>query len=429
MKLIFLTYLTLLISCSFSSELNDNKQLQLSDLNYDVLYIVVSRLKLIDILNLMQVNSSVSELLGEVLHRKFNKYTLKISPKDMPTKFNENENVIVIYNVETALNVLKYFGMYFHKIEIDEYTKHIKPTHLKKISQYLNKYCRKTLNRLKIELKYDFLDEFALPFHAVEELTIRSNIKRFSETRPLNELFPNLRRFHHLNSYGGIVESDLIDCTFSNLEHFSVEGYGSESVKKMIRKNPTIRSLSPILSDPSFLKFINLHLPNLENLTIFSDGYEKVQLNSVKNVQFPFIFKLFVRTIDNITIPHLESLRIWAYPRYFNKWMEFFGRHSHLRNLHLANTMDNFLGSEISNIDEFTAVLVNLTDVTVGLKIPDKIDTILRFFQQHRMLNKCRFPNSHFSLETQRILRERLGNEWSINFGEMIFERRQPVLE
>lgn len=124
MWLIFITFLAVLFSgsCSNENELIDQNggiKTQFTDLNDDVLYIIFNDLKLNDLQNLAQLNSRFADIAYEVVRRKYRHFRLEISIKSSEPQFDEDQNKYTIYDIQMALNVLKYFGNCFQVLKFD----------------------------------------------------------------------------------------------------------------------------------------------------------------------------------------------------------------------------------------------------------------------------------------------------------------------
>ena len=87
-------------------------------------------------------------------------------------------------------------------------------------------------------------------------------------------------------------------------------------------------------------------------------------------------------------------------------------------------------------MDARFARLTNLTDVTLDVSIHYlHADPIIQFLENHSRLNRCTFQGSLIQTSDLQVLRERLGNEWYVDFTQtdkcltVSFERKHAVLE
>lgn len=436
MKLVILTLLAVLLGCCCSggSELygaNEGNKLQFSDLDTDVMYIIINQLELDDLLNLEEVDIKCMALVAEVMRHKYRHGQLNIITQrrdGFPRKksceqFDNNQHQLTLHDVPLALRVLKSFGGYFQAIKFSCAfgLTGTKCSNLDKIGQYINEYCSKTVKRLDLDTADDLLKTFSKPFEAAEELSIHSTIDKTYSTIRLNELFPQLRRFDSdakMNNYG------FINGTFPHLQHFSLFSSAtfSHHVKEFIQKHPTIQSVDSHTRDPSMIKFISQQLPNLENLTIHEINlFEYVQFERLKHLDWSC---RYVNSMDKFSVPRLESLKIGNYiPVDSSKWMQFFRSITQLRRLHVAGS-SGLAQRSMFDLNQFTVDLSNLTEITVS--IDTEFGSVVAFFENHRQLNKCNFVNFKFKPYQQKILRERLGHEWNIDFHSngSTFERK-----
>lgn len=436
MKLISLTFLAVLLSHSCSSgndSLNQSGKVktQFSDLNEDDLYIIFQYLELADLFNVIETHSDLSYVTGKVFHHKYRFNRLEISTQNLDgfeqvikEPFKEAPNLLTIHDVQLALKVLKHFGEYFQEIKFS-YLYDLSEFNLNQITRLLNEKCSNSLIQLELEMRHDLLEKFTGPFAAVEDLTIGSRNVQFSEGIRLNDLFPQLKRLKLVLSKSSY---NFINSTFPNLEHFHI--YTSETnhlndgnVRELIHKNPTIRSIEPLIRDSSLLEYISQHLPNVEHLTIYSALNGNFQFKNLKSLDFSFGD---VDSIDKLSMPCLESLKFKYFPIQSSKWMAFFKNYTQLRHLHFANT---FSMHRLRNLDELTADLEHLTEVTIEMIIDDEIDPIAAFLSNHKELNRCSFPANVFQPEKQQILRERLEDQWIVDFKIGSFQRKNTILD
>lgn len=428
MKLIILIFLAVLLSCGGSSELSDQNgevKAQFSGLNDDVLYIIASQLKLMDLLSLAQVNSGLSAIAGSEVRCRYRRHSkLEIIIRGYIGTYNEDQNQLTIQDAQMALNVLKYFGKYFAVVAFN-FNDSINSSDLNQITQYLNIYCAKSLAQLELDMTHNLLGKFEKPFEAVEELMICLTVPASNETIRMNDLFPQLRRLK-LRSGFNSVNYDFINSTFPYLEHLHVFTFGDEDVREIIRRNPTIRSIKPQARHPSLIKFISQYLPNLENLTIYHALNEGVRFENVKCLEF---MTNDMVSIEKLSMPQLESLKMSYNPSFSEKWMEYFKNNTQLRRLFIVgNPLDSSI--VLRDVNLFTADLPDLIDVTFQIKIDTQIDSIIAFFENHRKLISLKIADVHFDTKKQQILQRRLGNVWSIKFKRIggFFQRNHAVL-
>lgn len=450
---IFFILIVLVLSCRTSSghELdwngdevvwvhNGEIKTNLIDLNDDVLYLILNPLELKILLNIVQVNSRFSNIVKEVIRRRYRNHILCLSYHWNPdiSVYKTNENLI-IYDIPITLNLLKYFGHNFQSIKMKD--SYAKLDDLINICQSIEKYCSKSLKKLYLEpTKYEILNKFTGSFETLEELNINYGFSmentKVNVAKPLGELFPNLRRLM-LHSYCSLNYS-FINTILPKIEHVHISSElmisdrNSENVKGFLQKNPTIRSLEVSFYGPFVMTSIREYLPQLENLTLhgLTIGNDTVQLKNVKNFvltdnNFP------LSGIDKLYMPRLESLNTEYHPDNSSQWMTFFNNHTQLRHLQLRERSFSF-DNIPPQINVLTENLLNLTNVTIKVYDYLGIDPIIQFIETHRKLNKFQFAIRNFSTDQERKLRERYESEWNIssfelNFNGLSFERKQPI--
>lgn len=440
MKLILSTLLAVLLSrsCSSGNELdnpNGKPETQFSDLREDVLRIIFDHLGFGDLLNVVQINSTLTEVVSNAFRRKYrpeNQLEIIAYKRENKTgasktqAFTVDSNQLTIHDVPLTLNVLQYFGDHFKSIKFS-YAVGAAVTDLEEIIRCFSVYCSKTLKKLELGIGHNLLDRIETPFEATEELSIATKNVNFNQKTKLGDLFPRLRRLI-LKSFGG-TSYGFLNTTLPRLEHFFIsvsdnEYSRDEYIFQFIQQNPSIRSIDPKVRNPHLVEVISEHLPNVESLIVHSALHHFVQFKSLKHLDFS---DGDAETIDKLSAPSLESLTISYNPNLLDDWKAFFKNHTQIRRLFMIEIYDlEFL----RNVDQFTADLPELTDATFDLyrNIDDsQIDSIVAFFQNHTKLNRCKFLVAQFTPDQQEILDELLGSEWNINFENNSFQRKPEV--
>lgn len=450
MKLVFVTILAVLLSCSCSSGIelnyaNGGPKTRFSDLDNDVLYNIFYYLEMDDLFNLIEIHSDLSLVTGTVFHYKYGVERLEIVTKNrrgygnITPRYKENAKKLSVFDIRFALNVLKHFGSYFQAIKFS-YVYELDVSDLDKVIRLLTEKCSNSLEQLELEMKDDLLAKFTRPFEAVQELTIKTpTYLQLSARIRLDELFPQLRRLN-LWSDRAYPKFHFIDNTFPHLEHFGIRAMyktNSEYVKELILKNPTIQSIAPNVHDPQLFQFISQNLPNLTNLTIHHDINEHVDFENVKNLQLliPQIHPITndIDAIDKLSVPRMESLRMNLERMKSGKWEEFVQNHAQLRRLHIFDSHITPSDDPFRLMNRFTADLSNLMEFsfTSRHKYYYNAESVIQFIESHSKLNSYHLVNVEFHSGQQEILHESLGNEWIIDFhsNDASFDRKQPILE
>lgn len=307
MKLVFFAVFALLVRsiCSIEVGQNRDNRTKLVNLHDDILYVMFQGMPIDSLLKMAQMNSRFRYIAKDVARRKYRLYQLEIIA-DSKKAFDEGEQLkLTIHDIPMAFNVLEYFGNSFRILKISNAG--IELDDFANLSRFANKYCSKTLKTLSLDIQPSFefndyeydeqlteyfeipnnehqqrfnldfslsvLDYFTIPFEALEKLHIRQH--SFNETMKLNQMFPQLKRFHFHVMIG--ADYSFFNCELPQLEYVDISvamEYNEnikENVEGLIRKNPTIRSINLLFhasKDPNWLKFVSQHLPHLENLTL-----------------------------------------------------------------------------------------------------------------------------------------------------------------
>lgn len=428
-----LTVLVLIFSCSsenplqqageeFKSVQNGETKTKFDDLNDDVLYVILDRLELDALLKMADVGSRYSKIADDVFRRKYQNYQLVIEILGTTEVFHEDSNRITINNLPFALNLLKTFGHYFPAIKnVDN---DLELADMTKIAHHLMKYCSKSLKKLELGQNHEILDQFTEPFDVVKELIVGDrtrDIDKLNLTKPLNELFPNLRALRLFT--WSRVHDNLINCKWSRIEHFGMSATDFmvfnndrliKSVEEFILKNSrTLRSLEALFNNPTLFTFISHHLLHLESFAIANLRIEtEVRFENLKE------FRLTTNDIgesspEKLSLPRLESLDLRCV-RDISKWAQFLNRHTQIRRLYLSE-----IASCPDQINTFTANLTNLTDVKLKLYHDWALGSIVRFVENHQKMNRLQirtFNLASIQLLAQRKfdLLQRFGDTWNI---------------
>lgn len=425
-----------MLSCSSSSSgreldqnVNGHKTVQnrknhtkFDNLNDDILYLILNQSGLDTQLSMAHVNSRSSNMAHFVVRRKYKNHSIDIAfDRDAEEILLENNNRITIYNLPFALNMFKNFGHYFRAIKIRDDS--LELVDVTKIINQITKYCSKSVKRLELESKnHDLLDKFTETLEQVEELIIDDgvlNARQLSVEKPLNELFPNLRR---LIIYSRCQRVNFINSELPHSLHFEIFiGYSIgpntrivENVKEFIQKNPTIRSLEIGFYHATMIHFISQHLPQLESLTLYNLGIESDELRMENVKEFRLTTDdICLSSYDKLSLPRLVSLDI-RYTGDFRRWVPFLNKHPLVRHLHSS---DIVIGPD--HINELMANYTNLSDVTIDTCHNWELDTIVQFMENHQKLEKFQIRVSKAELfpelsQRRTDLLEQFGDEWIV---------------
>lgn len=466
---VFVTIFAALLSCSngIGTSHNGNEsglhhqsgQMKLLDLNFDILYLILHRLELNELLNVAETFPELSNIIDEVFRRKYlkNKPLIKVNinnrfesgPIGSAVKFANN--TIRIDEREDCVYMLKHFGRFLQNINIIYITNNSSDVDV--INQSLNKYCTKSLKQLQSDFPFVAfnLEKFTKPFEEVEVFTSYITEYELKPSQPLrlNEIFPNLRRLD-ITLDTADLNINFINGVFPHLNHFrlivqqrfsdpkSVDLF--KHLKETITKNPTIRSIEINLKYPkNFLKFLSQALPDLEHLKLNHfriDNSETVQFKSLKKIVLNAFFPANMTNLPYLKLPHLESLEMAYLPGFFDEWRQFFKNHTHLKRLCIREN-SNLVG-HLPQLNALVATLPNLRDFTISIFSYNGIESVARLIRTYEQFGNVQFIFEERSQLLQATdvtaLQQQYQNEWTIKGIEndnfivgFSFERKHPI--
>lgn len=419
MKVVSLSFCVFVLSFSYSHGLNVDQNSDriepfhnevvnttITDMNNDILYMILIQMELHDLLNVAVSSPRLSSISAEVYRRKYSNKMLYLKVDSnlgvKNAQFYMDNNRIEIYGLRTCLDLLKHFGIHLQKIRIEDYP--ITQSDLKAVSRFVNEYGSESLKELELVFHHnekDALDQFTVPFYAMEEIYCDFRTEFLNETQPWNQLFPQLKRlFLDLTTIGNI---DFLNCEFTHLDTLFLRGeYDNwhkdmEQIYKLIRKNPTIQSLITCLAEPEFIEFISQNMPKLNNITI-SELHIKTD------------------TVDKLSLPNLEWLSTFYNSNLHDTWLQFFRRHTDIKYL-LLTEYPSKSSSQGIELNTLTADLPNLIEVKVKTYNYLGNELIIKFIENHKKLRKFSFQfnlrSTTMTVELTALL-EHFKNEWNI---------------
>lgn len=190
---LLLTMLLLFKSCFNEVIAQDDGNIKLTDLNFDVLRIIFDQLDFPKLINASATNSKLNTIAEAAFRHKYRDYEIRI--------VSASEEFVDVPYSGWIENVFKYAGKWVGKIMIqDQKSRQIS----KIVNEIVNKYTFETLIELDLRfIKNDTFEQFKVPFNAVEVLTFLVGEKRFNaDMQPLNQIFPKLRRFEFILRIG-----------------------------------------------------------------------------------------------------------------------------------------------------------------------------------------------------------------------------------
>lgn len=426
-------------------------KVKFTDLNPDVMYLILEQTSLIDTMNLLEAIpcQTISSVACSIYRRNFKDlqvqiYVDKLKNPKKTFKIDEKFQCLAIGTMDTILKVLKHFGseirsIYFRTQVFDRDKVDI-------ISQHIGKYVHSSLEHFKLDQIHDnSFVYFRMPFERVEMLTYQVDnrtIKRHGSL-PLNKIFPNLQILVLFVEHD--VDLSFIQCQFPHLKSIFliVEAYPQKKndyVAAFLKENPQINILILQHIDHGYIETANQFLPSLKSVTLraFDGGNKIIRMENVKH----FVMDTTVpRSVHMLSMPQLQSLEI-NYSWKPHEWIEFLNNHTHLTRLHLRQC------SPDDNVywREFVANLTNLVELRVGFikQFNINVEEIHSVFEDHPSLIKFMLTiptanSKHLQMEFLDELRTKFENyertlKWYIldfntKTAKVLFERQSTQVE
>lgn len=112
-------------------------------------------------------------------------------------------------------------------------------------------------------------------------------------------------------------------------------------------------------------------------------------------------------SIENVSCPKLESVRLSYLPKFAEKWAIFFNNHQQLRNLHMDYC-------PFGQLAEVTAELKNLVTMEMQFDELGTVEEFRSFFDGHPNLKEAYFSTfTKLKPEEERNIRDSLRDDWS----------------
>lgn len=413
--------------------LNCVAKLKLSDLNEDVLYLILDCMHFMDLLSIVEAIPNLSSLAISILRQRH--YGVDICnayPDDdfYGRKFSDDliDRRFKINNFQLSLRVLKHFGSAIKWLRIQN--GFILQQKADIIADSINKYASESLTSLQLGSVYtDTFHRFTVPFKNVQELSFTIETKTLAnDFKPLNQTFPNVQS---LNMYlRSNVNTSFIDCKLMQLKHLFLgvtdEAWPQrEHFENLMRRNQQIRQIELRFLPQNYIEVVNAILPKIENLTIFDNfdiGNNQIHF---ENVKFFDLSSQSSRSIVNLSFSHLEILKAHYSSKHFQEWIDFFNHNKNISELHLYEHFDD----RTVPLMELTAILRNLSALSLELNNWISVETVCQFIEHNNKLKHFQFVTPRFVESDAIRLKERFADEWHIqeignNWTGLSFERR-----
>lgn len=411
--------------------------IEITDLNTDCLYLIFNHLDVNDLTNMAQVNFEFESIASDVYRRNYVDYKIQIDETEnedlqKPYHIDQIQQFIKIQDFKVASNVMKYFGNHIRNLSIrnNPSRNYTSGSDWTMINQFINKYASKSVVHLKLNIIGNELwPLIEIPFTNVKKLDIEvAQLNEKNDGMKLNEMCPNLKALHI--RLIGEINYDFINCELPHLQHLDIKFYNwyenrKEQIIGLIRKNAQIRSVAAKYTPPTFVKVVQELLPILENLTLeFSD--DKNEALHFKSVKHCVLHTSWFMKIKKLSFSRLESLETTYSMREFEKFTEFFRRHTTLERLTLYSNQFAQL-----QLDLLTADLVNLVEMIVKDYFEMNINDVNRFIESHSKLMKFQFKPKKITNADWEIFCKKFEENWHTIYIEeknaFLFERKNML--
>lgn len=429
MKLDFCLLLTLLCCNNCLSQSSDGSvtcgnpkrsgKIKFTDLNLDVLRLIMEQLDFIDLLNVAEMNSSISVLASDVVRLRYYLFNV-YNPDTLKEKFEvrEVDRNVDIRNTDIILRAMKQFSSVIYYLHIsDQRSESNRST----ITSELTKGC--SYDSLKYfyiwYIENNTFDKLAIAFPEVEMLSLNKITEEVkTQSLPLNQQFPKLRQLSIGSKSDRQFNCSFLNLHFPFLEQFTMGGvmqlwFEDDQIEAFLKKNPQIRTISlSRISAFDDIGFVHRLLPNVESLTIY---YLNIKSDSVHfdHVKYFKLQDSRPYTLEKLSFSCLASLEMSLKNGYFNTWREFFKRNMNLSRLNMK--LDD---KEMNDkLVEITAELPNLLELSITTYYHVDADVIIQLIGNHPKLNKFEgliYASGYDWEPFLESLRNTFENDWHI---------------
>lgn len=410
---------------------NIAKKTTFIDLNGDVLHLIFQNLEFSDLYNIVEVVPEFAYFAGRTLHRDREIYIRNSYDTDGGRVcFDSEGKGLEIINFEVAMNTFVYFGNFLYHLRFEDHK--FRDNESETILQSVNEYASESLITFHLNSdKYNTLAQFTKPFSSVEDFTCEIFKKQTGSIKPIEELFPKLKRF--TLSIGPNMDYTIFHIKLPYLEHLKIEvidmQYGwmnAKIIDGILRENSHIKSVDLKGFPYDYIKSIANLLPNLQNLTLHQlYMFEPVHFENVKHfVLYGYDTKYL---IDKLTFACLETLVVKGRLYEANEWMTFFGNHQNISTLEF----------EVYWFDDLDRIegLHNLVDLTLNFVNSFKnVEIVSEIIGKHESLTRLTIGGRYKPYkEFVSNLQSQFDKEWNVTLTKdentIIMEKRIEELE
>jgi hypothetical protein len=392
-------------------ETSNASNLDITDVHNDCLDHVFMNLELADLLHLAHTCTHFKESVDYVFQRKYGGKVVRFSSirtySETPIELDETS--INIYDLSTALRLLRCFGHLILSLCIDSYPAYNK--HYPKIVQYVRKYCSNSYTAIDFE---NFVVwEIEEPISNIERVKF-SSCTLDSRISDFNKLFPHLRTVEFIDSKGHCIEHHLPK--LENLTISNSDQCQRANISRALMLNPQLKGLKCHNElDTNFLQGVSENLQNIEDLyMVFSPGaISPDTVIHLKNVQslnitchdstlkLPFAFD----RLKKCNLKIIASID-------WNDFIHFINRHPTMSDITI------FVSARDANKTELFQTLSKIENVDFRVH-QFSIDDVIEFTKLSKTLKSFRFKLEKKASYSDLV--KELDKEWNRSIDDKKF--------
>lgn len=404
----------------------------------------------LDVQNLLEIaetNYTLSVLGADVFRKKYSNLTVEID-NDRSSSHNSNtikevnqspvlidDKTILVYGLNVSLKVLRHFGPTIKKLKIQ--SKRFWADEEQRIIGFVNEYCVQSESLIQLDLQitqHNTMKKLWGPFKSVVELgldIVYSDMQEITthNQQTLNNIFPNIRNL--TLSIKSSTNMDFIG-QLPNLTYLSLKGDTINSdaadtrhYQRLLRRNPQIKSLKLVFYPNDFIRMVNLYLPDLESLSLWSFDLRNYRI-FFENVKKFELLSAIQGSPLKIAFRKLEELRMWYQPQFAQEWIGFFRMNPHLKRVYVEDYGEN---ESTLDLEDLITQLSAIEDMSIFSTKSIHFETIVKFIETHRELKRFKYGSKDFDEHHTEYLKKEFHKNWTIStfngyYGGLLFERK-----
>lgn len=410
------------ISESEHQPTNNVNKIELTDLNFDCMYLIINQLSLSDLLNVVRANEKLSFVAAAVFQHQYHpsskEFFFEIPPpsqslllKNASPRYKLTENRFEVYDMTMALTILKYFGKFIRKfVQTDS---PFYPDKYAMLYRYINEYCYESIFDISFNEHFSIFN-MTKSFKNVEKIQFIAYNPHNGQSKFIsNEMFPSLRHLTLIE----IENNCSSHCYLPKLEHLCFySGIDKSAVKDFLTVNSHIQSIELSGSlDILQLQIIKETLPNLQNITLqhaFSK-YFKFHFDTVTT----FTIEQCSKYAYDLKLKNLQEFNMQTYGlEDLESWTGFFKKNSNIRRFNLK-----FQYWRDESFEMIAPFLQDLEDMTISVILEHTFHarvinatTIINFIAQHEKLKRFELDLCECNNDDEAIYRQKLSETWNI---------------